>query len=349
MRIFNGIVLTLAIATLAGCVGPAHAATPSRVQQSGWHVVRLGFVPPRGAALLLLHLHADAISDAWATGIMTAARQLRPLLDHWNGAAWHQAVLPAPVRRRMGQGALWTALDASSPRNAWIFGQTPAETAFGSASHPTGARTYAWLYGHGRWARTALPGPAADVVASAAVTTTDICAMESRQQKGRADGGGALLHHLATRWQRIPLPAGMSPSVLADVVPCGVNCAWVGGSISNSAGTRQAAARWTGARWIISGPRVRPASQRLSFTDIASDGRGGLWASGYNFRRGKPRPVLWHYAHRRWTPVTFDKRLLIGGSGQLLAGIPGTTSLWATAEKASDPEAGELLALIARR
>ena len=63
-------------------------------------------------------------SDAWTVGSQNGAAGTgtgaKPLIDHWNGAAWSQVATPPTP----GNTASLAAVSASSPTDAWAVGRT---------------------------------------------------------------------------------------------------------------------------------------------------------------------------------------------------------------------------------
>jgi hypothetical protein len=68
------------------------AASPALA--AGWTVVP---IPPSGQNAFVIGLSADSGTDAWAVGTVnrTGGTAPGPLIDHWNGTAWHVAAAPA--------------------------------------------------------------------------------------------------------------------------------------------------------------------------------------------------------------------------------------------------------------
>ncbi len=95
------------------------AASPA-LAASGWTVVA---APPTGQNAFLSGISADSGSDAWAVGSENAEANgvgAKPVIDHWNGAAWSQVTAPATA----GNTASLAAVSASSATDAWAVGRT---------------------------------------------------------------------------------------------------------------------------------------------------------------------------------------------------------------------------------
>src|ERR1700683_3448135 len=329
-------------------------------------------------------LVALSTADAWVIGTIGDVK-FYPYADRWDGRAWRRLAVPRGVARLMA-GESWDALTASTPGNVWLFGpaagqaggQGPARAdtvvwlhyhygrlRWGVVRLPEAADTtpgfalatgndgvwafgdvFAWRYQHGQWARDRLPGRVGPIVSAAAVNPGNVWALRSYGEEGRRRLGGALLHYSGGRWRQVGLPAAMRGALMGGLVPCGANCAWISGGVTNSkGGTTEAIARWTGHRWYVATPPLRPSRRQFNFSEILADGRGGLWAYG---DRDPQKSPLWHFARNVWTKPAFATKALI--SGPPMALIPGSTSFWSTAvifgTKRGQVKAG--LALITR-
>src|ERR1039457_1258792 len=112
LRLKIGIWVALPAAVLFAA-SPALAAT-------GWTVVP---APPTGQNAFLSGISADGGTDAWAVGSENAEANgvgAKPVIDHWNGAAWSQVTAPATA----GNTASLAAVSASSAADAWAVGRT---------------------------------------------------------------------------------------------------------------------------------------------------------------------------------------------------------------------------------
>jgi hypothetical protein len=359
----------------AGC-GSAAASQPgsptgTRVRSARSQVKLISF-PPRAGLSDVDAVAAAGRSDALAMGETITRKNSFPLLDRWNGSAWHKADLPRPVAKLMGPESLRSAVTADASGSMWVFGQdaavssgTPGPTvwlryqashlawgmlrtpgsSFISAAqavgrddvwvfgHPDGTKIYAWLFHDGKWQRTLLPGRAADVISTAVVTPGNIWALETYGIDGSRNTGGSLLHYSAGRWRRISLPAAFRLNDFSDVVACGPDCAWIGGEAANSDhGTSAAAARWNGSRWTIASPPVTATDHKREFQELLSDGRNGFWALAVDLRERNNAGPLWHYSMARWTRTSLSPPAELE---QLQTSIPGSTSFWAIANRAT--------------
>ena len=117
LRYRTPILATLLAAALLAA-GPALAASPALA--AGWTVVP---IPPSGQNAFVIGLAADSGTGAWAVGTVnrTGGAAPGPLIDHWNGTAWHVAAAPAyPASDLVNLDAVST----SGGADAWAGGFT---------------------------------------------------------------------------------------------------------------------------------------------------------------------------------------------------------------------------------
>src|SRR6204780_303829 len=118
--------------SVAAAAAPAMAATPASAVSPpvppaaavGWRVART--ISARGHSVLLGGIDAVSASDAWAGGVSLPANgdgNGRPLIEHWNGRAWHQVALPVKAARRLSNGQFHGTVGASSARDVWAFSE----------------------------------------------------------------------------------------------------------------------------------------------------------------------------------------------------------------------------------
>lgn len=380
-----------AVLLMAGCGSTAvpQAGSPtSAPAQSARAQVKLIPFPPRAGLSNVSVVAASSRSDALAMGETITSRNAFPLLDRWNGSAWHKAALPGPVAKLMGPESLWSAVTADASGSMWVFGQdaavssgitpgptvrlhyqaghrawgmlgTPGSSYISSAQaigrddvwvfgNPDRANVYAWLFHAGKWHRTVLSGRAARVISAAVVAPGNIWALATYEVGFSRDAGGALLHYSAGRWRRISLPAAVTLNAFSDVVACGPDCAWIGGGAENSDHGTSAAA----ARW--NGSRWRIASPPVPATDHKREFQE-LVSDGDN--------GFWALGfdgteHKRSGPLwhySMARWTRISLSppadlAQLLASIPGSASFWGGANRPTPQRRfHDVLALISRR
>jgi hypothetical protein len=98
---------------------------------------------------------------------------------------------------------------------------------------------------------------------------------------------------------------------------------------------------WNGANWSLgTTPSTSVVGQFDS--DLASDGSGGLWVSGYIDQPTFAGPYLYHYSHGQWSEQLAPTETGLEPQFGDLAWIPGTRSLWGAAELNNAPSGAVL-------
>jgi hypothetical protein len=102
---------------------------------------------------------------------------------------------------------------------------------------------------------------------------------------------------------------------------------------------------WNGANWSL-GPTPSTSVAGQFDSDMASDGRGGFWVSGYIDQPTFSGPYLDHYSHGLWSEQLAPTQTGLEPQFGDLALVPGTRSLWgaATLERLSNGTFGTVLA-----
>ena len=140
------------------------------------------------------------------------------------------------------------------------------------------------------------------------------------------------------------LPAGGTfTSLLAGTN----NTVWLGGAVRNSKkGTTEEVADWNGKAkaWSTATLPAASSSYQFSVVELASDGRGGMWAEGGNEGNAGPAARLWHLSGHKWSSVkpSFGKGQwgLIG-----LALVPRTISVWGVGVSETGKSVNGLIAI----
>lgn len=251
--------------------------------------------PPTGTSRQahLGAVDATSQSNAWAVGTYGAYPQ--SLAIHWNGTDWRA--------RHVDGSSRLDGVAVLSPRNSWFVGTGGS----GSTEHATITHRQGK-----RWTRMTLPlppgwsglgaidGPSADEMVAVG------------QQK---PGVGLAYHWDGSAWTTFDIPDTYG---LWDVVDLGPDDLWIAGI----AGKQSLDVwHWDGTAWTLRTPSVGDV------WDIASDGQGGIWASGESWEWGAPgaRTFAQHWNGTDWE----DQPPL----------NPGTTASWFSAI-AVDPVLG---------
>jgi hypothetical protein len=265
----------------------------------GW---RIGTLPGSSANMVGI-TSADALSanDVWAFGVQENLNTgvVSPYIVRFNGTKWVGVSAP-------NDGGI-VAAGASSAGSLWAL----AETEPGGAPPPSAG--------------------AARRSAEVAVARVDF----ARRPFGTAatsSGTFTVLH-----WG--PL-GGWKAAAVQPVLPAGGtftsllagtnNTVWLGGAVRNSKkGTTEEVADWNGKAKVWSTATLPAASSSYQFSvvELASDGRGGMWAEGGNEGSAGPAARLWHLSGHKWSSVkpSFGK-----GQWELfqMATSPRSDSVW---------------------
>jgi hypothetical protein len=195
---------------------------------------------------------------------------------------------------------------------------------------------YAAHFNGSKWTSNALPAKGA-ITAVSVASPTSIWAVV-----GRPDPFLSPAYAPGTTRPRVlhwTPSGGWAQAAVQPVLPAGANLTsvvtepggtvWIGGSLKNGAkGTTAVAAKWTTAASAWAVERLGGSSSaKWDLSDLAGDGRGGIWGLAVAGNvRGEPER-LWHLTGTTWSKVTpnFGKRewILIQ-----LAAVPGTASVW---------------------
>jgi hypothetical protein len=205
----------------------ASALPAQALADPGWHVQSV--ISTGANSSVLFDVAADAPGDAWAVGrIYPRGDSPPPLIVRWNGAAWSQVTLPAPVLAA-ARNSVFESVSASSRTNVWAFSDTTRWLHFDGTAWTTGrllkprrssqvlissvlalSKTDVWAFG-GRltsrgqsayaahfdgttWTPTPVPG-AGLIDGSSAVRAGDLWAVEASALGIRpGPGAGALVH-----------------------------------------------------------------------------------------------------------------------------------------------------------
>jgi hypothetical protein len=280
-------------------------------------------------------------------------------VDRWNGTAWRQVGVPAKLTGAVRSAV---AFDGNTTGNFWLFDSShPAQalrysgTKWATQPIPSwalrkqsggggynvvtkvsgtygnshvwvfslNAGAYAAYYNGHAWHKETLPATPLAVDVDAA---NDIWALGARE----------IMHWTPSGWHTLPLPPlppGGLPvgtiqfTQLTAASPADV---WVIGQVTATAGPVKDVwftEHWNGKRWgFNTGPHNFAGS-------VAPDGHGGLWAESIDANPGG----FWfldHLSGGTWTNVKLPPGVW-SQSPLTLTWIPGSRSLWATAQSIS--------------
>ncbi len=335
-----------------GAIGPSQAA-------GTWQVVAT--IAPNNQEVQLNAVTAVAQGDAWAVG--ATGTSTGGIVEHWNGASWTRAAVPARIAEK---ATILGSVAATSDSNVWAFnfngnwlrfngsswtaGRVPTfpggKTGLGIAAGLAVGTHGAWAFGFdgtsskfisyaahfngSTWRAMALPGPVGQfgVSDASAVSATDIWAVVTGGPGERTANG--VLHWNGHGWHSLSLPSFLAHKTnLASVLALPDGNVWVAGGIPrNSTHARGITALWNGHTWTVDTLAADPAAPDDVIGDLVPDGSGGVWAMG--FTRMSCAGPMWHFSAGTWTDTG-----LVGCSvdayvhgPQGLSNVPGTTSVW---------------------
>jgi hypothetical protein len=155
-------------------------------------------------------------------------------------------------------------------------------------------------------------------------------------------GEYAAAHWTASGWLTVPLPtaADLDLPASASINPAGIlairsNDVWVTANLGTTCppcgiGDGVLLLHWNGTIWsLVATPSTSVVGNFDS--DMASDGSGGFWVSGYIDQPTSSGPYLYHYAHGQWSEQLAPTEAGLEPQFGDLAWIPGTRSLWGAA------------------
>jgi hypothetical protein len=348
--------------TLAGAAGlavavalPATASAAPAASAPGWRVVqKLG---PSGSAWSTSFTAVSA-ADAWA---ISTARGYNDL-QRWNGRTWQRVSIPASLAGSVGGGVPIAATAASglwafdgtsssliryddgkwrsqslpkwvmhgnlageidvapavfSPGNLWVF-----SLGWDKMTDPD---HYAAHYNGRTWAKVQLP---AVPYAVSAVSPTDIWANGPSLKN---ISGRVLMHWNGKAWSTVPMPKVSVPKgdtvQYSGLLATGPANAWMLAYVASSSlvAVKTDLLHWTGRSWA--NVPIKYPSVNVAY--LTPDGGGGLWMN--EWANG---PVsaehFYHLSDGRWSEYAVPGGASVQPPG--LTWIPGTRSLWATAE-----------------
>jgi len=295
-----------AVAVLSGAAPAmgAVAAPPAApaAGSGGWRVAAA--IPAGAGRAELTRVVATGPADAWAAGVTCTSpcARGRLVVDHWNGQRWRPVRLP---RSLPAVGYFVTSIGASSPRNVWIFAQSPRRVTVAVRWDGVSwarVRLPRWFFPHDGvgafgegYLRTVVPGPGR-------VWVFDVFA-PSRHPFAAFWNGSS--------WERRPLP--MSPLAVSAPSPSSM---WVVGEsglpVTVTGGPtgplREAARHWDGHTWqtVPLPDPVLPGGHEFIPAAAAAQGTRTLWVQGTvtSPTTGPGPNQLLRWDGRQWTRIT---------------------------------------------
>jgi hypothetical protein len=238
----------------------------------------------------------DSATDFWLFNSYRANHALR-----FTGGKWTLQQIPTWVLPQQSGGGL-SAVTTSvlGPDNVWVFGLD--------------AGAYAGHYNGRTWAKVRLPAAPDEV---SVVSPNDMWALH----------GNTAWYGNGNTWTatKIPRAVGNPPESFANLTVEGRDSAWVWRTILASGPQTEAdVLHWNGTSW-----RSVAGAPADSIGSVASDGSGGLWATGVNLNPSGFN-LFYHLTGGPWKEVNPPTGTLDQAPGNV-TWIPRTHSLWGTA------------------
>jgi len=325
-------------------------------------------------------LWAGGARDAWLAGDECADPAACGATDesagtlvirHWDGTAWRVVPPPAAyVDSDLDQGA--EAVVATSASNVWVFaGRGLQQVDYTDALHWTGsgwtkpvrigdtmvgaaagAGGQVWAFGtplaYGQaglfahydgksWTHGPFP---VDGTAAAALSVSDVWA------GGTTATGLGIEHWNGHAWRATPLPSlglGLSaPTIgafVTGITALSADDVWAVIGTYASTGTNPPGTivlHWNGEEWTRVGfPYPGSAS-----SPVAADGHGGIWLAMFYGSGEQATQWICHDSDDHWSRTSVTSLV---SDTFYLTWIPGTRSLWAAGDQASDGLNGVIL------
>jgi hypothetical protein len=271
--------------------GAAGASLAEHWDGASWQAMPTPGAPGGTVLNVLNAVSGVATDDVWAVGISTSKVFVdKPLVEHWDGQAWHVVQSPSPN----ANGVLFGTV-AISPTDAWAGGS------YLPASGPPKALLLRW--NGTRWRVVAAPAQGVEtVLAMDATGSRDVWAV------GRLEAEGGyyrplVKHWDGTAWTDTKVPQlGTEGGYLRSVVAIAPDDAWAVGI----RGARNVAMHWDGKSWTVV-PAAHP-SPVSDFSGVAATSSSDVWAVGAYLDPSLDRimPLAEHWNGTGWTVVHAD-------------------------------------------
>jgi hypothetical protein len=256
-----------------------------------WSGAAWSFVPPVQASFNneLFGVAAVASNDVWAVGgLSTGGTGLnRALVEHWDGTAWHVAIIPDPP----GTESLSTVV-AVSAFDVWAVGiRTPTFKP---------ARPFAMHWDGSAWSVVRMPTVQAKTTTLtdlAVVSSDDVWAVGSSFEFSIPSLSSTLTEHWdGTRWSIVAsADTGRDDADgLAAVASVAAGDVWAVGGYIRHQQEQVLTEHWDGSRWAIV-----PAPPAFVIHGAAAAASDDVWAVGWNISHS----VIEHWNGSAWTIV----------------------------------------------
>ncbi len=239
---------------------------------TAWSRVPAPLIGGQAAANYLGAVTAVAADDAWMAGeVLTPTGDQVPLVEHWDGTAWHPVQIPLPPTNIAGM----LDIDAVSATDVW---------AIGLSQIPNASFTEHW--DGTRWSRVALPPPehGVDYLTSVSASASDNAWAVGDEANPLGGMTGPVTEHWdGSAWTRIygrPVNDSGSFSAGAALAPDDV---WAVGGVQDPQGrVKILAEHWDGTGWTVF-PAQSPGVSYNALADVTAVSSVDLWAVGQDW------------------------------------------------------------------
>jgi hypothetical protein len=257
-----------------------------------------------GSGNVLSAASGTSASDVWAVGIYWSCSLFKPLIVHWDGAAW--AVVPGPVPSTTGYNQL-NAVAAASPSDAWAVGTYDA---------PNGAVTPFIEHWNGSTWRQ-VPGATKSATnntlnAVAIVSGSDIWAAGTYLNQTTGRFFTLIEHGTGSSWSVVPSPSpgNYNANVITGLAALSANNVWAVGYYDANNGARKTLIlHWNGAVWsLVPSPNVSTTYGSANVLNgVVALAANSIWAVGH-FNNGntgnQQKSFTLHWDGTAWSIVT---------------------------------------------
>ncbi len=335
--IFNGIAATSV--SDAWAVGGANLGyTPQTLVEhwngSVWSVVSS---PSPGAATFIRLSGVAALnsSNAWTVGYyQDNSGSVLTLIEHWNGSAW--SVVSSPNAAGFMANELF-AVSARSANDIWAVGN--------SQTNNNVTQTLIEHWNGSQWSLIPgiNPGASFSILRGvAAVSATNAWAV-GNYTNSQGTSQALIERWNGSKWNVVPGANPATNNYLFGVsgVP-GSTHMWAVGEYSNGNAGQPLTEKWNGTSWnVVTSPTIQANMSVLNAVTVVS--ASNIWAVGQagtpsgGISRGTDsansgpagKTLIMHWNGTRWSIVASPNPGLYNNSLSGVAGVPGTTHVWA--------------------
>jgi hypothetical protein len=238
----------------------------------------VGQIDEAGAFGYPTSVFALSDSDVWVTMLEDASGQ--PVMQHWDGTAWHRQEMTAP-----GSFSNLYHVWASSPSDVW---------AVGSYQDGTASNALVEHFDGTSWTRLPTPARTGDELFGVSGTSsTDVWAV-GHYFPGGGTGRALILHWDGTSWKVKGSLDQPGTSGLESVAVVSPTEAWAVGNYDDEVGHHGLIMHWNGRHWRESRTKTTHGAFLYSVSAAAAD---NVWAVGGS---GGRQATALHWDGQAW-------------------------------------------------